>query len=269
LLRSEEIRNKSYGGNDIGAKREVIEIRQGRLSPVQIAELAALFVGWESLSSERYGGVADGPDIDIRYGDKTVSGGSTIPQRVQQLSTQIRALAATMQVAGKAKGEWSARLASVRSGSPAGGTLQMTNDETRMTNQWLQKGGQVPFLRSIRVPDPLIAPWPPYCAYLTLIAPEHAYAVIEWYRERHRIGRIDWDYSLTEMNSYMDITHDEAKQLAEEYVEQHFGRKLEVEMVFQTRGAWVVSFRTGKTGLLESCAVRIEPSTRECQILHL
>jgi len=63
LLRSVRTENKSYGPNDIGAQHARHEIREGRLTSAECAELAAMFTGWETLSDQPYGGVADGPAL--------------------------------------------------------------------------------------------------------------------------------------------------------------------------------------------------------------
>ena len=100
LLRRERTENKSYGPNDIDPKNERIEIRQGRLTREQMASLAALFAGWDSLSDKPYPGVPDGGDVKIRYGDKTVSGGSSVPEQVRAVHARIDELAETMPVVG-------------------------------------------------------------------------------------------------------------------------------------------------------------------------
>ena len=96
LLRCVQTLNKSYGGNDIHPKHERIEICQGRLTAAQMAELARLFAGWDSLSSEPFGGVPDGGEVSIRYGDKTVSGGSGVPKQVSDVRVRISEFAAAM-----------------------------------------------------------------------------------------------------------------------------------------------------------------------------
>jgi hypothetical protein len=101
LMRSVRIDGKSYGPSDIDAKQERTEIRQGHLTPAQISELAALFAGWEALSDERYGGVTDGGDIQVRYGDKTVAGGSATPKQVWDVYDRISELTAMMPVVKK------------------------------------------------------------------------------------------------------------------------------------------------------------------------
>lgn len=101
LLHSVRTDNKSYGPNDIGAQHERHEIREGRLTPAQCAELANMFTGWETLSDQPYGGVADGPDVHLRYGDKTVSGGSALPPQVQAIQRRITDLATQMPTTGQ------------------------------------------------------------------------------------------------------------------------------------------------------------------------
>jgi hypothetical protein len=96
LLRSASTSNKSYGSGDIGRGNERVEIRQGRLTPEQITELSGLFAGWETLSSEPYGGAADGGETTIRYGNKTVSGGTDVPPLVTKVRERISAIAQTM-----------------------------------------------------------------------------------------------------------------------------------------------------------------------------
>jgi hypothetical protein len=98
LMRSVLTTGKSYGPNDLDPKHERREIREGRLTPGQMAELAALFAGWESLSDQEYGGVPDGGHVQIRYGDKSVSGGSAVPKQVRDVQIRISELAATMPV---------------------------------------------------------------------------------------------------------------------------------------------------------------------------
>ena len=97
-LRSVRTDNKSYGPDDIDPKNEHRVTRQGRLTPEQIADLASMFVGWESLSEDRYGGVADGGDIQLRYGDRTVSGGSETPKQVWDILGRISELVSKMPV---------------------------------------------------------------------------------------------------------------------------------------------------------------------------
>jgi hypothetical protein len=87
--------NKSWGPNDVPGGREVREVREGRLTPAQANELARLFDGWGPLS-EQYGGVPDGPEISVRYGDKKVAGGSMLPQRIRDIEVRLTELAMTM-----------------------------------------------------------------------------------------------------------------------------------------------------------------------------
>ena len=96
VLRSVRTDNKSYGGNDIDPKNERVEVREGKLTAEQIAELANLFTGWDSLSTTPYGGVPDGGDISIRYGEKTVSGGSAVPKQVEDARIQLMEFARSM-----------------------------------------------------------------------------------------------------------------------------------------------------------------------------
>jgi len=98
MLRSVRTENKSYGGNDKGAKSERIEVREGRLTPEQTEDLVHLFAGWDSLSSKPYGGVPDGGDISVRYGNKIVSGGSGVPKRVTDIRARLDELARSLSV---------------------------------------------------------------------------------------------------------------------------------------------------------------------------
>jgi hypothetical protein len=95
-LRSVRTDNKSYSGNDIDPRHERVEIREGQLTPEQVADLAALFANWDSLSPERYNGVPDGRDVSIRYGDKTVSGGSAVPKQVTDARVRLMQVARSM-----------------------------------------------------------------------------------------------------------------------------------------------------------------------------
>jgi hypothetical protein len=99
VLRSVRTDNKSYGTGDIDPKNERVEVREGKLSTEQIAELASLFTDWDSLSTTPYGGEPDGGDISIRYGDKTVSGGSAVPKQLEDARIQLMELARSMPVA--------------------------------------------------------------------------------------------------------------------------------------------------------------------------
>jgi hypothetical protein len=99
VLRSVRTENKSYGTGDIASKKERVEVREGKLTSKQIAELANLFTGWDSLSTTPYGGAPDGGDISIRYGDKTVSGGSAVPKQVEDARIHLMELARSMPLA--------------------------------------------------------------------------------------------------------------------------------------------------------------------------
>jgi hypothetical protein len=85
-LRSVRTDGKSYGARDTDPKIERREVRQGQLTLEQIADLAALFIGCESLYSLPYGGVPDAGHTELRYGDKVVSGGSEVPKQVRASS---------------------------------------------------------------------------------------------------------------------------------------------------------------------------------------
>ena len=93
LLRSVRTDGKSYGPNDTDPKHERVEIREGQLTAEQIADVARLFADWDSLSSDSYGGVADGGNVSIRYGDKRVSGGSAVPPQVTDVQARLIELA--------------------------------------------------------------------------------------------------------------------------------------------------------------------------------
>jgi hypothetical protein len=101
LLHSQQITNQSYGPRDTGVDRERTEIRQGKLTPRELAELNAMFVGWKSLSGDRYSGVADSGEIAVRYGDRLVSGGSATPTQIWQIYARISELAAKMPIVEK------------------------------------------------------------------------------------------------------------------------------------------------------------------------
>ena len=98
LLRSVRTENKSCGGNDINPTLERIELREGRLTAQQMEDLARSFAGWDSMSSKPYGGVSDGPDLTLRYGDKTISGGSEVPSQVMDIRIRLSELATSMPV---------------------------------------------------------------------------------------------------------------------------------------------------------------------------
>jgi hypothetical protein len=99
VLRSVRTENKSYGKADIDPKHERVEVREGKLTAEQITELASLFANWDSLSTTPYGGVADGGDISIRYGVKTVSGGTAVPKQVEDARIHLMELARSMPLA--------------------------------------------------------------------------------------------------------------------------------------------------------------------------
>jgi hypothetical protein len=99
-LRQVRIDNKSWGPNDLDPKYERRVIREGRLTPQQMRDMAASFVGWESLAG-RYSGVPDGGEISLRYGDKTVSGGSATPKQVWDIQKRIDDVAMKMPVLEK------------------------------------------------------------------------------------------------------------------------------------------------------------------------
>jgi len=96
-LKSVRRENISYGPKDIDPKLERREIRQGQLSPKQIAEIAAISAGWDSLSDKPYTGPADGRELWIKYGEKVVSGGDA-PKQVLDLKRFITDAAAKMEV---------------------------------------------------------------------------------------------------------------------------------------------------------------------------
>lgn len=97
-LRSVRTTNKSYGPNDLDPKHERIEIREGKLTPDQISDLARKFTDWIPLTLERNGNVPDGPAISIRYGDRTISSGGEQPAPVTEIQTQLIELARAMPV---------------------------------------------------------------------------------------------------------------------------------------------------------------------------
>jgi hypothetical protein len=99
VLRSVRTENKSYGTGDIDPKNERAEVREGKLTAEQTAKLASLFTDWDSLSTTPYGGVPDGGDISIRYGDKTISGGSAVPKLVEDARIHLKELAGSMPLA--------------------------------------------------------------------------------------------------------------------------------------------------------------------------
>lgn len=101
LLRSVRTEGKSYGPNDAPGSRERVEVRQGQVTAAQMDELRRLFAGWEQLAGS-YNGVPDGPEITVRYGDKTVRGGSGAPAQVVDVCERLRELAKSMPVSSQA-----------------------------------------------------------------------------------------------------------------------------------------------------------------------
>lgn len=97
-LRSVRTDNKSYARNDIDPKHERVEVREGKLTAEQVADLARLFADWDSLSTTPYRGVPDGGDTSIRYADRTVSGGSEVPKQVTDACARLMELARSMPV---------------------------------------------------------------------------------------------------------------------------------------------------------------------------
>jgi hypothetical protein len=98
LLRSVRIMGKSYGPGDGVARAGIgpqVEVRQGQLTEKQMEELARLFIGWGSLS-DKYGTVADGPEVEFRYGEKRIEGGSALPKQVWDAYHTIKTLAESM-----------------------------------------------------------------------------------------------------------------------------------------------------------------------------
>lgn len=86
VLRSAHTVGKNYGPNDQIAART--EIREGRLTPRQMMDLAQLFTGWASLH-DHYGGVTDGPEIRISYHGKTIAAGSDGPKKVRDIYDRV------------------------------------------------------------------------------------------------------------------------------------------------------------------------------------
>ncbi len=97
-LRSVRTDNKRYGGNDIDPKHERVEVRESKLTTEQVEDLARLFTDWDSLSTTPYSGVPDGGHISIRYGDRTVSGGSEVPNQVTEVRVRLMELVRSMPV---------------------------------------------------------------------------------------------------------------------------------------------------------------------------
>jgi hypothetical protein len=75
-----------------------VEVREGRQTGEQMEDLARLFADWDSLSSEPYSGVPDGGEVSIRYGDRTVSGRSEVPQQVEDVRVHLMELARSIPV---------------------------------------------------------------------------------------------------------------------------------------------------------------------------
>lgn len=71
-------------------------VRQGRLTPPQAAELAGLLDGWPALAARRYGGVADGPLVEFRYGTDTLVSGGEFPAAAEAARARLTAWAAAM-----------------------------------------------------------------------------------------------------------------------------------------------------------------------------
>jgi hypothetical protein len=94
LLHRTRTFGKTYGPNerDVGMRTEVNE---GQLTPGQMAELAAIFAGWDNLA-DKYQGVVDGPEIEFRYGEKRIVGGSAMPEKVWGAYQRIQELADSM-----------------------------------------------------------------------------------------------------------------------------------------------------------------------------
>jgi hypothetical protein len=95
-LRSASTHNKRYAPRD-GNWQERWEVREGQLTPRQVVEVAALFNGWSSLSTQPHHGVPDGPEFEVRYGGHVVSGGNA-PSQAWDAYRRIRELAERMPV---------------------------------------------------------------------------------------------------------------------------------------------------------------------------
>jgi hypothetical protein len=91
-VRSERTMNKGLPG-------EQVEVRDGTLTSQQMEDLAASFVSWEDFESH-YSGVPDGPEISIRYGVKTVEGGSALPREVLDIHRTLMEIASGLPVKG-------------------------------------------------------------------------------------------------------------------------------------------------------------------------
>jgi hypothetical protein len=93
------IENKNFGGGDTALGPERRAVREGRLSPGEMFQLTALFVDFDSLSDKPYGSVPDADGIQLRYGGKTVAGGSEIPDSVRKIISRIDELVEHMPIA--------------------------------------------------------------------------------------------------------------------------------------------------------------------------
>lgn len=92
-LRSVTTSNKTYGPNDKAGPART-EVREGQLSAQQMAELSRLFAGWDSIAGA-YASVADGGEVEIRYGNKSVTG-NQLPKRAEAVQRQIQKFAESM-----------------------------------------------------------------------------------------------------------------------------------------------------------------------------
>jgi hypothetical protein len=100
-LHSAIVEGKSQGPKD-NVGPSLVTVHEGQLSQKQISELVRLSVGWEKLN-DSYGGVADGPEINLRYGDKLVGGGSELPAQVSEAQERINEIAREMPTIGPRK----------------------------------------------------------------------------------------------------------------------------------------------------------------------
>lgn len=100
-LRSVQTTNKSYGPGDIDPTNERFTILEGQLTPEQMVQLVRLFSDWESFSPQPYPSMPDGDNVSIRYGEKTISGGSGLPTQVKEIRTLIEQWASSMPVVPK------------------------------------------------------------------------------------------------------------------------------------------------------------------------
>ena len=96
LLRSVRTRNKSYGRNDRTIERT--EVRAGRLTAEQRAELLRLVAGWQSLSNQPYGSAPDDAEVTLRYGNKVVTGGSGLPKQVWDVYRSLEKISMGMPI---------------------------------------------------------------------------------------------------------------------------------------------------------------------------